>query len=181
MPLNSYPGRTPKLSKEVIDKACELIKEGNYDGTVAALLGISTGSWYRWKREGQLVVEGREDEIVHEYSPKMLKLLGQFYTRVIAADAEAETFMVERVKTATYDDWKAASWYLERRKHETWGRKDKVAIDHSGKVDGENTVTHKLASDPKAAGLLRELFRLQQQGNTDQSTTEGDEDDPMEI
>ena len=56
--------------------------------------------------------------------------------RLIRAEAEAEITAVARIKQASDNGtWQAASWLLERKHGERWGRNDKIRQEISG-VDG---------------------------------------------
>jgi len=33
------------------------------------------------------------------------------------------------------DDWKAAAWYLERKYHDQWGRRDRADLTVTGRLE----------------------------------------------
>jgi hypothetical protein len=52
-----------------------------------------------------------------------------FSNAVTRAEAEAEVACTGTIKKAAQDgDWHAAAWWLERRRAEDWGRKDRIDI-----------------------------------------------------
>jgi hypothetical protein len=52
-----------------------------------------------------------------------------FRDGVIAAEATAELRAVRTIGQAIVaGDWKAASWWLERRRHGDWGRRDRLEL-----------------------------------------------------
>lgn len=52
-----------------------------------------------------------------------------FRDAVMRAEAEAEVGAADTIHDAyKAGDWKAAGWWLERRRHEDWGKRDKLEI-----------------------------------------------------
>lgn len=59
----------------------------------------------------------------------MLKRHSDFADAVEKAEADAEVRHVANIaKAAGEGVWTASAWWLERRRHEDWGRRDKVEI-----------------------------------------------------
>lgn len=104
-----------KYSKEMADKICALISQGNYQCVAAACVGISEDTFYAWRKK------------YPEFSESLKK-----------ADALAEAKRVQTILQAGNDSWQAAAWYLERKHRDRWG-KDKDAMDepspHPTKVE----------------------------------------------
>ncbi|HPZ75026.1 MAG TPA: hypothetical protein PK723_04350 [Candidatus Pacearchaeota archaeon] len=112
--------RRAKLTQELIEEAYKLVSEGNYDKDVYPILGIGEVTWYRWLREGEIAKSG---------------LKRQFWQAIKKAEKEAIIKNVGVIqRSAELGNWQAAAWWLERRYHEDWGRKDKVdlAADKDG-------------------------------------------------
>lgn len=145
---------TPKRRKLIV----EAIKDGNTNETAARLAGISEATLYNW------LAKGRDEE-----NGDYRKLLEE----VEAAEAEAMAFMVDKVKQAAYEDWRAAAWYLERRRPADFGRRDRVTADlnHSGTIKTEHEekkkieVTHMLKKDPELRDLYKQVWERQQIAN----------------
>lgn len=58
-----------------------------------------------------------------------LKRFPNFAEGVKKAEADAEVRHVANIAKASADgNWTASAWWLERRRHEDWGRKDRVEI-----------------------------------------------------
>jgi hypothetical protein len=56
-------------------------------------------------------------------------LYPEFAEQVTCAEAEAETTIVGTVvKAAMTGQWGAATWWLERRRHEDWSRKQTMDV-----------------------------------------------------
>ena len=107
-------GRNCKLTKELTEKICELIRSGNYVKVAAQACGICEGTYYNWVKQGEKAKSGKYFEF--------LKLT----TR---AKAEFETTAVKEI------GYKYKSWLLERRHPDRWGNKQK--IEHSGDISYE--------------------------------------------
>lgn len=58
-----------------------------------------------------------------------------FLADVEKAEADAEVAMVANIRKAVNDGtWTAAAWWLERRRHEDWGRKDRLELVNAVRV-----------------------------------------------
>jgi hypothetical protein len=82
-----------------------------------------------------------------------------FLAAVQKAEAEAEVRHVANIAKASADgNWTASAWWLERRRHDEWGRKDRVTIDLRVLVD-QIAAAEGLTDDEQAA-VLAEAERL---------------------
>lgn len=114
--------RPTKLTKELTDRIVLAIKAGNYAKIAAAMVGISEATYYSWLEQAKQP----------DATPELL----EFLESVERAEAEAEISAVARIKQASDNGtWQAASWLLERKHGERWGRNDKIRQEISG-VDG---------------------------------------------
>lgn len=52
-----------------------------------------------------------------------------FLDAVEKAEAEAEKRFTYVIQRASVDSWQAGAWWLERRRSEDYGRKDKITLD----------------------------------------------------
>lgn len=105
-------GRHCKLTPELQDKICELIRQGNHAKVAAAACGICEGTFYNWLDLGRKAKTGKYFEFLELTS---------------RAKAEFETVAVKEI------GFKHKEWLLERRHPDRWGNTQK--IEHSGKVD----------------------------------------------
>jgi len=114
--------RPTKLTQELIDRICLAIRAGNYAKIAAAMAGISEATYYSWLDQAK--------------KPDASLELLEFLESIERAEAEAEITAVARIKQASDNGtWQAASWLLERKHGERWGRNDKIRQEISG-VDG---------------------------------------------
>jgi hypothetical protein len=60
---------------------------------------------------------------------RWLKRYADFASRVSLAEASCEVAAVATIRAAAKKDWHAASWWLERRRYQDWGRVDRLEID----------------------------------------------------
>lgn len=103
-------GRPVKQTEEVVGRILLAIRSGNTLRASAAFGGVSYSTLNRWSKEDPA-----------------------FAAQVEAAEAEAEMRRVRNVTLAADDGtWQAAAWWLERRRHEDWGRKDKLNLGGDG-------------------------------------------------
>lgn len=137
-----YKGRKTALTRELIDRACALLREGHYVATVQLALGIPDSTWFHWMVKGEKIIEaidqlyaeadaeGREvsdeevDLLVNSFPNGSIYL--EFATSVKKALADAEMNQLNLILLeARKGTWQAAAWYLERRFRDRWGRPDK--------------------------------------------------------
>lgn len=96
-------GRTSKRSPEREQAILNALRIGNTRRAAAAAGEVDQNTFYRWLEDGT------------------------FRDAVEKAEAEAERrFLGNVAKAAAGNNWQAAAWWLERRKHEDYARRDKV-------------------------------------------------------
>lgn len=107
-------GRPTKYSPERCDVILQAIREGNTHKTAVALSGVDFSTYENW---------------VARYS--------DFAADVKRADAEAEQASVTVIRQAASTTWQAAAWWLERRRHEDWGKKipDNLTVNNYSGLD----------------------------------------------
>jgi transposase len=107
-------GRRSKLTPSLQKKICDMIEAGNYMHHAAQAAGIGKSTLNQWIRKGE---EGQEP-------------YAAFAAAVARARAQAVDSLVSTIRTAAVDDWRAASWLLERGHVADFGAK---RIEHTGK------------------------------------------------
>lgn len=136
-------GRPPKLTEELIEKICVLVRAGNYMETAASYVGVTRQALYNWLKKGAL---GRKS-IYKKFADAMMK-----------ARAEAELRDVQIVSNAAANgQWQAAAWRLERRAPSRWGRRDFINAQHTGADGGPIRV--ETAEMPFSIDRVREAIR----------------------
>src|SRR5712692_6482777 len=104
------PGRPSKWTPALQAQIVETIRAGSYAEVAARHVGIASSTFYDWMKRG-----GEGDRRFSEFS----EAIGE-------AEAFAHARAVTIIAKAMADDWKAAAWYLERKYHDEWGRRDKL-------------------------------------------------------
>jgi|tagenome__1003787_1003787.scaffolds.fasta_scaffold18627038_2 transposase len=107
-------GRPTKLTLELQNQICELLRWGNYIETVCAFVEVSKPTLYEWMKRGN-----REEKGIHR----------DFLNAVHKAMAEAEMRDVQNIFNAAKTDWKASAWRLERKFPKKWGRLERLSDD----------------------------------------------------
>ena len=111
--------RKSKLTPEVTERIVTAIQAGNYAKVAAEMAGIGETTFYRW-------LEMAEEPNAH-------KKYREFRESIERAEAVAEVMAVARIRQAADNGtWQAASWFLERKHGERWGRNDKLRQEISG-------------------------------------------------
>lgn len=114
-----------KLTPEVQECIVKNIENGNYIHIAAQCAGINKSTHCRWMQKGELA---RSNDEENEFTT--------YLDAINTARAKAEATNVFVIKEATHDTWQAAAWWLERTFPERWGRRDRMAMEHTGKDGG---------------------------------------------
>jgi hypothetical protein len=110
-------GRPTKLTPGVRAKVLDCLSVGAYAYTAAAAAGIAESTYYAWLDRGK-AARDRIDagESVHEDELEFL----EFSESVTRVTAQVELRALQAVQDACLTDWRAASWFLERRHPQRW-------------------------------------------------------------
>jgi hypothetical protein len=118
-------GRPSKLTPEVRDRICQLLKAGNTFRTACEVAGIAASTGREWRARGEdrhSAREGDED-------------FALFAAAVQKAEEEAAARNVALIqKAAAEGTWQAAAWWLERKFPAEWARIDRH--EHTGRGGG---------------------------------------------
>jgi len=102
-----------KLTKVAQAKIVDAISKGNTDEASAAYGGITPRTYWRWCQKGRDGVKAYAD----------------FYAAVKAARGVVEMKHVAVVEQAVEaKDWRAAAWWLEKRRNARWGRHEQIEV-----------------------------------------------------
>lgn len=100
------------------------LRAGNYLSTAAEAAGLHPQTLSSYLERGEA---DREHERNTPYAA--------FFEAVKKARGEGEAALVARIARAGHDSWQANAWLLERQYPERWGRRDRVGLEHSGRVN----------------------------------------------
>ena len=107
--------RTTKLNSRVQNTIVKCLKDGNTRNDSALYAGISHTTFYNWLERGR---QGEEPFLA-------------FLEAVEKAEAQAVVSKVAIIKEAAEETWQAAAWWLERKRPDDWGRRQRMDIGTS--------------------------------------------------
>ncbi len=111
----------------MIRKVCKAIEAGNFIETSAALVGISRDTLHRWLRKG-----ARSKSGIHR----------DFSDAIGVAFGKAEENMVQNLaRSAGKGDARAITFWLERARQSTWGKRERLELGGIPKADGGLPIT----------------------------------------
>jgi len=138
---------TPALTKTF----AQAMEDGMYQADAAALIGVVPSTVYRWYQRGQQALEDAaaqaaalpEDERPDDTAdlvPAKERPFADFWRRASAAEAKAIQANLLIIQTAAHSrddigDWRAAAWFLEHRRPDSWGER-RAKHEHAGTKGG---------------------------------------------
>jgi hypothetical protein len=97
-------GRPSKLSEQRTNAALEALRMGCTREAAAGVAGVHRETLRRWMDDAA------------------------FRGEVEKAEQQAEAAYTYSVQAAVPKNWQAAAWWLERRRHESYGRRDRLEM-----------------------------------------------------
>ena len=146
-PIVRVVGKKPIISRELIDAVLGHIRRGLSNKDAAALVGISSSTFYKWIRWAEDGGGGKaQAHLYRQFAHEIKGALIEFQARNLeliqdAATKPAErvvtsrkimadgTEIVETTRTQIPPGWQAGAWLLERKFPEKYGRR---IIGHEG-------------------------------------------------
>jgi hypothetical protein len=129
------PGPESKYEDKTVKKVVDALAAGNTRGAASAYAGISQKTFERWR-----------------------KRYVEFDEAVKNAEARAEVGHVANIaQAARSGNWTASAWWLERRRHEDWGRKDRLEIIQSVRELARANGKDEDAAVAEAEAILKEI------------------------
>src|ERR1044072_2234018 len=123
------------MSPERVAKILDLLRSGNTRSTAARAAGIDPVTLLRW-----------------------IAKHANFASAIKEVEAEAEALHVKNVEAAAAKgSWQASAWWLERRRHEDWGKKERIQIIQDVKQMATDAGIEEAAAVQAADDILREL------------------------
>ena len=102
-------GRPTKLTAAVQNKIVTALAAGNTRTASVAYAGIQYSTFLSWIESGEAKNSGKFSE---------------FSKAIKKAESDAEVFNVAIIKQAAPKNWQAAAWWLERRRHKDWMKRE---------------------------------------------------------
>jgi hypothetical protein len=119
MSNESPPGRPAKFTPAVQERLLTVIRLGAYRNAACDFAGITPETLRIWLRRGEAEGAGPYWE---------------FCTALKQAEAAACIKALGTIRLAMEQNWQAAAWFLERKRPQEWGRRERH--EHTGKDGG---------------------------------------------
>jgi len=118
-------GRHTKLTPELIERACKVLRLGNYVKTTCGYLDISEEAWYTWIKDAEAAKQ-KEKNGIELTDFEKIKI--EFSIAVKKAQDEAIVRNLQLIQTAAASNWQAAAWTLERRYPDMFSLAQRITI-----------------------------------------------------
>lgn len=146
-------GRKTKLTQELQDQICRVLRAGNYIEDTCAYVGIAESTFYEWVRRGERGWKIDREAGYSEFSEAVKKARAEAAVSSVARIRKAAQGELEvKRKVTTKSDgtqviettlqppqWQADAWYLERSYPHRWGRRV-MQQEITGEDGGEVTI-----------------------------------------
>lgn len=99
-----------KRTEKKVAELVAAVETGVSIESACAMVGIHRSTWYEWRERPE--IEARLDRAL----------------------AVAESRLLDSIREAGRDDWRASAWILERRYPETWSKRSEVQAAGSVEV-----------------------------------------------
>ena len=119
------PGNKSKLTRELIEKACDLKKRGYTNAQICQACEISEETFYRWQRGEEL--EG----LAYELCEGLKK-----------AEAKKQAAILAKIEEHGQETWQALAWYAERMWPERFAKVDRLQAEVKQETKANVAVTH---------------------------------------
>jgi hypothetical protein len=130
------------LTPELQERVLQAIRAGNTREATANYAGIGRTTLFRWLEQGEASTSGQyrdfwnavkkaeaDCEVRNVGIIQMACQGGQVLERKTVTKADGAVEVSEKYSRA---EWTAAAWWLERRRPDDWGRKDRHEITGKG-------------------------------------------------
>jgi hypothetical protein len=146
-------GRPPKFSARTCRIIYRAIVCGDTQSGAARLARVDPQTFSRWKMEG-IKHEKDCDLDLHEclLSHGDLAAKRRFSINLKRAEQIAIGERISNIRRIGKKEWTANAWFLERRHHDEWGKKDNVI--HSGEVTNNTNIRVELVNVTPAQRML---------------------------
>jgi hypothetical protein len=117
------------LTPDTLGKIIDAVSRGLFLTTAAKLVNVDETTLHLWLDKGK-EYSGLADGAA---TPSNALIYIKLYREVSQARAQLEQRLVETVASTALDkeDWRAATWFLERSYHQNWARKSVTTIEGS--------------------------------------------------
>jgi len=130
--------RPTKFNPERAEAVLKAVRNGNSQRTAAALAGVDDATIIRWRQSFASFATAytRAEAEAESRNVAMIQKAAVEHDVVLVEETILPDGSVKRVtKTKREWDWQAALAWLERRRHEDWGKRE--TIKHTGTGEDE--------------------------------------------
>lgn len=153
-------GRRSKLTDAVVDEVVKAVAVGAPQKAAAQAAGISESAMYQYLQTGEAVQAARADaeREGRRYRPTAHEARClDFLERLARAREEAHVrYAAQLAKYAREGDVRAVTFWLERRRPEFWGRRDRLDHTHHAGDDAPD-LAQIVGDDPEVLDLIDAL------------------------
>ena len=128
-------GRPTKYTPDRVDKILSLLRAGNTRRAASLASGVTYTTFAEW-----------------------VLAFPDFAEQVEMAEGEAESVHIQNIlRAASTGSWQASAWWLERRRHGEWGKRQTLEVIQSVREMARATGQDEDAAVQQAQEILREL------------------------
>jgi hypothetical protein len=140
-------GRKPDISEAQISNLVTLISNCTSYKTACEASGLGEATFHRW------MAAALEENAKPCYV--------EFRERITQARGIAKASMIKHVVSKAPDDWRAATWLLERTAHDEYGDKSKINVEHQGAIQHDHTHKQIVVVLPPAIAAPKPIRRIE--------------------
>jgi hypothetical protein len=126
-----------RISEELVELIFQGVCLSETMEGAAAFAGVSRPSIWRWTRRGEAEIR-RLDADPEAEIRESEELYADLFNALSCARARATAHDLAVIShhADVLEDWRASAWRLERRYPESWGKRRRVELEHTGAGGG---------------------------------------------
>ena len=118
--------RPALLNNEIQENVCKALKAGNTRHAAAAFGGISPRTFNYWMARARKAEEKLEAGVeLAEDEEKFVDFSDAVHEAEGLAECQAVAIVNKHARENTAGQWTASAWWLERKKPDSWGRRER--------------------------------------------------------
>ncbi len=148
-----------ELDPKVLDRILTVLRVGGSKALAAAQAGVSHETLRQYEMRGEKALA-----IAPEARTSEEELFAGFYGDLLVAQGDMESSILDTLKRAMKDDWRAGAWLAEKLFPKRYGSRAELAVEHSGSIDSARDLS-KLSDEDLL--VLRDLRKKLTEGDDD--------------
>ena len=164
----AYRAGRHHLAPVVCENICKFVALGVSQESAAAQEGVARDTFYRWLRRGRAalqdalerarkdVPDNREpaDSAVWKYVQAVDRPFVELAVGIETALGRSEAGYTLKIAKASDTDWRAAAWWLERRRPQHYGNRAELSIEREDRAPAALT-NEEIAAELSALGFVQ--------------------------